>query len=36
MKFEIKGFVIFAYMGFLSYNTGQSIDQVVQAGENCV
>lgn len=27
------GFVIFAYMGYLSYSTGQDIDDVVQAGQ---
>ncbi|CAF0889150.1 unnamed protein product [Brachionus calyciflorus] len=27
------GFVIFSYMGYLSHVTGQSIDQVVQAGQ---
>lgn len=27
------GFVIFSYMGYLSYVTGQPIDQVVQPGD---
>lgn len=26
------GFVIFSYMGYLSYITGQDIDNIVQAG----
>lgn len=27
-----SGFVVFSYMGYLSYITGQSIDTVVQEG----
>lgn len=27
------GFVVFSYIGYLAYNSGQEIDQVVQPGE---
>ena len=32
MTSVFAGFVIFAFMGYLAHETGQTIDQVVQAG----
>ena len=29
----IIGFVVFAFIGYLSHTTGQEIDQVIQAGQ---